>query len=473
SKKRLLWKFLLDELNSHNDYLRWIDRSAGTFRIIDTMEVSKRWGKIKHNPAMTFGKLSRGLRIMKLQRFRIMYLYFSILLSCEKYCVSSVSIADVAALRTSLFDVYDNELQPSYEYHMNISLYFFPFSIHELDEVSGTLTSVVALSTQWKDQRLSWNPLNYNGTYYLNVKSSKIWYPDIFCINPADKLEKLGDNSLNAMIYSHGVVERLIGAALKTSCVVDMTYFPFDTQICSIIFSTWNLALDVKINIFENSVILTYYTKNPQWELIRARTRNINIGVFSGIPCIDLTLQRKSEFFVLNSLVPILLLLILNPLVFVLPIESGERVSFAVTIFLSLAVFMTLVSDNTPKSASLSLITYIMMTVMVCSTCQCIMIIVIFVFYFKNANSRAPKWLVQMTCAIRCRKERQTTPFDEETDNMGKRGDGGSTSVINEDFSWKDFAVFLDKISFVLSCCVLLIIVIVIVSLISQRPAFQ
>ncbi|XP_062615149.1 CHRNA7-FAM7A fusion protein-like [Saccostrea cucullata] len=48
---------------------------------------------------------------------------------------------------------------------------------------------------------------------------------------------------------------------------------------------------------------------------------------------------------------PIILMEILQMFVFLLPENSGDRVSFSVTILLSIAVYLTIVSEQIPKSS--------------------------------------------------------------------------------------------------------------------------
>ncbi|XP_069131877.1 uncharacterized protein [Argopecten irradians] len=63
AKNILLWKFLLDELaDAHQKHIRWISCKEGTFRFVDTAEISKMWGAKKRKNDMNFEKLSRGIR---------------------------------------------------------------------------------------------------------------------------------------------------------------------------------------------------------------------------------------------------------------------------------------------------------------------------------------------------------------------------------------------------------------------------
>ncbi|XP_042888330.1 protein tramtrack, alpha isoform-like isoform X2 [Penaeus japonicus] len=61
----LLWRFLLDLL--HNPryspiYIRWLDRPAGIFRIMESDMVAQLWGMARKNNNMNYEKMSRGMR---------------------------------------------------------------------------------------------------------------------------------------------------------------------------------------------------------------------------------------------------------------------------------------------------------------------------------------------------------------------------------------------------------------------------
>ncbi|XP_005110716.1 chitinase-like protein PB1E7.04c isoform X2 [Aplysia californica] len=60
-----LWQFLRELLLSkenHSDCIRWLDRSAGVFKIEDSKKVAFLWGERKNRPAMNYDKLSRSVR---------------------------------------------------------------------------------------------------------------------------------------------------------------------------------------------------------------------------------------------------------------------------------------------------------------------------------------------------------------------------------------------------------------------------
>ena len=62
-------------------------------------------------------------------------------------------------------------------------------------------------------------------------------------------------------------------------------------------------------------------------------------------------LQRKRTFYVLNTIIPVVMLSLLNVLVFLLPASSGEKMALAVTVLLSFTVYLSIISEVMPKTS--------------------------------------------------------------------------------------------------------------------------
>lgn len=43
----------------------------------------------------------------------------------------------------------------------------------------------------------------------------------------------------NALVYKHGNLDWIPPAIYKSSCSIDVEYFPFDEQICDLKFGSW------------------------------------------------------------------------------------------------------------------------------------------------------------------------------------------------------------------------------------------
>lgn len=59
----------------------------------------------------------------------------------------------------------------------------------------------------------------------------------------------------------------------------------------------------------------------------------------------------KRVLYVLNTIIPVVMLSLLNVLVFLLPASSGEKMALAVTVLLSFTVYLSIISEVMPKTS--------------------------------------------------------------------------------------------------------------------------
>lgn len=64
-----------------------------------------------------------------------------------------------------------------------------------------------------------------------------------------------------------------------------------------------------------------------------------------------LRLERKAHYYVLNLLVPAAFLIVMTLAVFLLPADSGEKVSLGITVLLSFSVLLLIIMDTTPRNS--------------------------------------------------------------------------------------------------------------------------
>ena len=87
------------------------------------------------------------------------------------------------------------------------------------------------------------------------------------------------------------------------------------------------------------------YVENGEWILLDAKSeRNLLSydcceGKFSDVTY-HLELRRRTLFYMMNFILPCVLIAVLTLLVFLLPPESGERMSFGVTVLLSFTILL-------------------------------------------------------------------------------------------------------------------------------------
>lgn len=76
--------------------------------------------------------------------------------------------------------------------------------------------------------------------------------------------------------------------------------------------------------------------------------------------------QRHASFVVINVIVPIVCMAFFSTLVFLIPVDSGERISYTISVLLTIAIFLTVMGEYVPKTSNpLPLLSYYLLAVLV------------------------------------------------------------------------------------------------------------
>lgn len=168
------------------------------------------------------------------------------------------------------------------------------------------------------------------------------------------------DLSFRVLILPNGTVIWMPFITMKTSCVMDMTYFPFDKQSCSIRLTSWTFVVGShKINLialpFINENLLHYYKSNGIWRLVSLNCQS-QLSDNLSIAEISFVIAREPRYFILNIILPTICLSVLSVFALLIQPQAGEKVSVSVTILMSYSVILLMLSDNVPRSDKLPII---------------------------------------------------------------------------------------------------------------------
>ncbi|CAC5376083.1 CHRNB4 [Mytilus coruscus] len=284
---------------------------------------------------------------------------------------------DVKNLIKQLFTTndYKKQVRPNQDqrHPMNLDLDFYLVGINELDELKQRLITTGYLNIGWIDEYLNWTSADFGGIDYFYVPQANIWIPDITLQNGFTKLQELGSSFIKAKVESNGQVAWMPFEVFESKCTIDITYFPYDRQSCDIIFVVWSSSVtDVIVTLWNNGIILDSLENNAEWSVVSTATREDVMSSESRV-IFTLNLKRNSTYYLMNIIIPIILLSILNVFTFALPADSGEKMGYCITVFLSFAVFLTIVSSELPKTSGSILGYYLMFqlgmgTFVVCCT---------------------------------------------------------------------------------------------------------
>ncbi|XP_035828858.1 acetylcholine receptor subunit alpha-like [Aplysia californica] len=151
----------------------------------------------------------------------------------------------------------------------------------------------------------------------------------------------------------------MVSSACSTPCRLstrfDSTYFPFDQQRCTISFIWMSNEASMRVSGFELTRMDSPIGGKEEWTIHDRGIRLANFGLpksqFQMIEC-EVTLHRRHLFYILCVMVPTAVMSIMVSLVFWIPPDSGEKVSFLVTIFVSNTVMLNFIADMLPRSMS-------------------------------------------------------------------------------------------------------------------------
>ncbi|XP_043278293.1 acetylcholine receptor subunit beta-like 2 [Venturia canescens] len=322
----------------------------------------------------------------------------------------------------------------------------------EMNLKNQVMTTNVWVEQKWFDYKLRWNPEEYGGTEMLYVPSENIWLPDIVLYNNADGNYEVTLMTKATLKYT-GEVFWKPPAIYKSSCEINVEYFPFDEQSCLMKFGSWTYngaQVDLKhmlqepgSNLVATGIDLSEFYLSVEWDILEVpASRNEEyypccVEPYSDIT-FNITMRRKTLFYTVNLIIPCVGITFLTVLVFYLPSDSGEKVSLCSSILLSLTVFFLLLAEIIPPtSLAIPLLgKYLLFTMILVTLSIWITVCVLNVHFRSPSTHNMSPWvrqvfLIWMPRFLMMRRTPYSTP--EYDDNYL---DGGYTNEI--DLSYRD-----------------------------------
>ncbi|KAL3843077.1 hypothetical protein ACJMK2_021077 [Sinanodonta woodiana] len=333
-------------------------------------------------------------------------MWITVLVSfCIILAVYGQTMNDSTKLIEDLLKGYDKMIRPTDDQSTPVSLNISMdlVAIQEFDEVLEKFSVVAIIYITWMEPRMMWNPLNYNGLYTTTIPVSNIWTPMLIVGNSFEKIDPLGGDWMTVRYYANGFSVYSPGDVFKTTCSVDVTFYPFDTQSCKVVLIPWgSLPNEIALKSNSDVVLKTFFSENGEWEILSTSVAFAETDTLSLIQ-FNIKMKRRPTFFLVNVILPIIFMGLLNILVFLLPAESGERISFAITVLLAFTVFLTLVGDNLPKTSQpMSMICYFLLVNLSLSTFICIATILNLRLFHKPESKPVPRLLIAIARKLNC-----------------------------------------------------------------------
>ncbi|XP_065337698.1 neuronal acetylcholine receptor subunit alpha-7 isoform X3 [Cloeon dipterum] len=273
--------------------------------------------------------------------------------------------------------------------------------IIDVDEKNQLLITNIWLSLEWNDYNLRWNESEYGGVKDLRITPTKLWKPDVLMYNSADEGFD-GTYHTNVVVRNNGSCLYVPPGIFKSTCKIDITWFPFDDQHCDMKFGSWTYdgnQLDLVLKS-ETGGDLSDFITNGEWHLIgMPGKKNTIVYACCPEPYVDITftiqIRRRTLYYFFNLIVPCVLISSMALLGFTLPPESGEKLTLGVTILLSLTVFSLLVAELLPQTSdAVPLIGTYFNCIMFMVASSVVLTVVVLNYHHRTADiHEMPQWV--------------------------------------------------------------------------------
>ncbi|KAL4660658.1 neuronal acetylcholine receptor subunit alpha-5-like [Arapaima gigas] len=223
----------------------------------------------------------------------------------------------------------------------------------DVDEKNQLMTTNVWIKQEWVDMKLRWDPDVYQGITTIRVPSDSIWTPDIVLFDNADG--RFESTVTKAVVKYDGTVSWTPPANYKSTCAIDVTFFPFDQQNCTMKFGSWTYdGSQVDILLEDVHVDKRDYFDNGEWEIVKATgSRGLRTDGSISYPFITYSfiVRRLPLFYTLFLIIPCISISFLTVLVFYLPSNCKEKTSLCTSVLMSLTVFLLVIEEIIPSSS--------------------------------------------------------------------------------------------------------------------------
>ncbi|CAG5113555.1 Oidioi.mRNA.OKI2018_I69.chr2.g7649.t1.cds [Oikopleura dioica] len=330
----------------------------------------------------------------------------------------------------------------------------------------------------WTDERLSWNPEDYNNISVTNINSQLIWKPGTVFYNNKDGVFETKFKT-KLKLYNTGYISWMPPALYKSTCSLNVKKIDLENQSVNsmatslIIFFIKNrstkmqfdfpihrlcygiklklkltcsrslalaLELDARNLDFNYDFALeTSYVEgsnvSAEWVLLRT-----NISIVDSMDS-DLSFkeihfeyhfQRMPLFYILNMILPIWLMFFLSIFVFYLPTDACEKMTLSISILIGQTVFLTLLAKHTPEtSMEIPLLSsYLLFTIMMVSFSVIMSVVVCNVHFRSSATHKLPRYfqVIFIDYIARYLNIKRPPPFEIDMPRRNSHGEDTKTT---------------------------------------------
>ncbi|XP_006084923.1 5-hydroxytryptamine receptor 3C [Myotis lucifugus] len=315
----------------------------------------------------------------------------------------------------------------NYSIPTQVNISFTLSAILEVDAQLQLMTSFLWLNLIWYNPFIRWNPEECGGISKLSIATENLWLPDIF-INEFMDVDQT-PTGLMAYVTSQGKIRYDKPMKVTSICNMDIFYFPFDEQNCTLSFTSFlytveTMVLGLEKDVQEISNISQNLMQNKgEWILLDIRQTMMRMAVddsqYDQIT-FYVAIRRRPFLYIINLLVPSGFLMAIDALSFFLPAESESRAPFKMTLLLGYNVFLLMMNNLLPDNGTPLISVYfaLCLSLMVLSLLE-----TVFITYLLHLVTTQPppmpRWLRSLL--LHCTSPRERCLTAPQKGNKGLR----------------------------------------------------
>ncbi|XP_076447172.1 acetylcholine receptor subunit beta-type acr-2-like [Babylonia areolata] len=240
---------------------------------------------------------------------------------------------------------------------MDLFVRLSPFVVLEVDDSRQTISMSSKLEFMWTDPSLALTPelvemfTDGNASslpFSVSVPRQVLWAPPVIMVEGISDLSVLEAFS-EATINQNGSVYVDLPRILTLTCPFNMIDYPFDEHYCPITFFDISITSNIYPLAWDQN-FSKQLSINGEWVLVSVSNNTIHIPperiVYTQYV---LHLRRKTAYYTVMILMPMVMTSYLNVLVFLLPPDLGDKASYLVTLTISLSVFTSFFNTDMPR----------------------------------------------------------------------------------------------------------------------------
>ncbi|KAI8513493.1 hypothetical protein Bbelb_101320 [Branchiostoma belcheri] len=251
------------------------------------------------------------------------------------------------------------------------------------DEKAEIIKSAVKAEFIWQDQRLLWEMSENGNVDHLFFGDDQPWKPLLTLKRNADEQYTGGFPSTVIELDSSGDIHWPIETLTTTTCDLDPFLFPKDNITCPICWSAGSEHV-IEYGCMHHSDKSdcdsdgdcsngTGSSDVPRFLTCNGTVAPVSSGEWSGkvtistdnnLACLTISLERDPSYHFATTLSPCIILVVLMVITFMLPVDKGDRISFGVTVLLSMVVSLVVVTGFLPVKGIIPFIALLIIVAM-------------------------------------------------------------------------------------------------------------